>query len=78
MLGAFFGGGKNSSCDLWDVENCRDAGLSKVQVLRRPVAKAVDGSVPCAARERLAVIEGINNVLVALIIKIKTDLGYNF
>ena len=59
MLGRFLGGWKNSSCDLLEVENCRDVwmvkGLRMAWLGRRPMAAAGDEAKPLlAALPRLA------------------------
>jgi hypothetical protein len=63
MLGRFFGGWKNSSCDRLDVENC----LLAVMAMGRMEPRRQPAVVVVARPLRLAVRAGVNNVLVFIV-----------
>ena len=67
MLGRFFGGGKYSSCDLRDVENCLEADIvmgRRMDEHRSPGVVAVEEARPLQADLlRLAVRLGANSAL---------------
>lgn len=67
MLGRFFGGGKYSSCDLLDVENCLEADIvmgRRTDELRSPYVVALEEARPLqAVLLRLAVRVGANSAL---------------
>lgn len=67
MLGRFFGGGKYSSCDLLDVENCLEADIvmgRRMDELRSPYVVAVEEARPRpAVLLRLAVKVGVISAL---------------
>ena len=67
ILGRFFGGGKYSSCDLLDVENCLEAEIvigRRIDELRSPHVVAVEEARPRqAVLRRLAVRVGANSAL---------------
>lgn len=67
ILGRFLGGGKYSSWDLLDVENCLEADTAmgrRMDELRSPYVVAVEDARPRqAVLLRLAVSVGVNNAL---------------